>query len=185
MSSHGDENDENLEYTPEEPGTDRIQKLTKKLQACERERQENLEGWQRARADFVNARNEEKKRIEKARQKGREDIVIELMPILDSFEMALFHATTTRAEDKKQSTSLEEGLTQTYNQLISMLSNAGIAQINPHGEHFDPTRHEAVESVNVQEKEKDNIVLEVRQKGYAIDGTILRPARVRVGVYKT
>lgn len=142
----------------------KLSKLKNKIKKLEEERNTYLDNWQRAQADFVNARkmdeDDKKRAIAFASKKLIEDII----PVLDSFEMAL-------------STIEDEGVSRVYQQLKKVLTDAGVEQFDPTGEEFDPVRHEAMSTGEGEE----NKVLEVLQKGYLQNGEVIRTAKVVVG----
>jgi molecular chaperone GrpE len=148
------------------------EELIKKLEECQKERSEYLAGWQRARADFLNYKKEEEKRLEEFLEHINEGFVLELLPILDSFERA-------EKEIKGRKDTLFSGFLQIKNQFLDFLKRKGLEEIETKkGERFDPNVHEVIEAVE-KEKEKGK-VLEVLQKGYRFKGKIMRPAKVRV-----
>lgn len=164
--------DENLDDSviAEEHQGDTIKKLKEKLKEAEGKAKENLDGWQRAQADFVNIR----KRDEEAKQEflkfAKSDIVMELIPVLDSFSMALQHGDKT-AEP-------------IYKQFMSALRSHGLEELDPSiGEAFDPRLHEAIGLVPTENRDDDHKILEVLQKGYIMSGKTIRPAKVKIGEF--
>lgn len=158
-----------------------IAKLRDKLKACESEKQENLNGWQRAKADFVNfkKRSEEENRELVKFANGR--LIEEIIPVLESFEMAF--------SNKKVWESLPEvwrkGVEYINNQLLSILKGNGLEELMPlNGVKFDPNIHIAESSKEVFDKEKDNVIIQVLKKGYALNGKIIIPPKVVVAEYK-
>lgn len=150
-----------------------IEKLKKKLLACEQEKKEYLEGWQKARADLINLRKQDEAEKQNIRRYASEEVLLELVSVLDSFEMAFKNKDAWEAISKEWRTGVEY----IYTQLKNILSSRGITEINPIGEEFDPQKHEAVEMV----AGKDNIVLEIVQKGYLLNEKIIRTAKVKIG----
>ena len=94
----------------------------------------------------------------------------ELLPIVDNLERAL-----TSAEDGEQ--HLAEGVRLVHAELIAVLERNGIQQFDPAGDKFDPSEHEAL---SVRNDGEPGVVLEVVERGYRANGTVLRPARVVV-----
>ncbi len=156
---------------------ERLKKLRAELAVAKKERQEYLDGWQRAKADYVNI----KKRGEDERGAFVRDassaLVKEILPALDSFEHAL-------ASPHSSDPAWLEGMQNTYSQLMKALEDKGVVAFDPLGETFDPAKHEPVETVAVTDVARDNTVTKVHQRGYALYGTIIRPARVAVGHFK-
>jgi molecular chaperone GrpE len=146
-----------------------IENLEADLRETEEEREEYLEGWKRAQADFKNYKQEEKKRRKKTQAWIKSDFFAEMVPILDSFEEAL--------ENEDESSS-KDGLESIYNQFLSVLKKEGLEEIKPKkGEQFDPKFHEAISAQNTDTQE----IVAVLQQGYKFKDKILRPARVKVG----
>ena len=154
----------------------RLKKLREDLSKANKEKQEYLEGWQRAKADYVNVR----KRSEEERgvlvRSASLSLVKEMLPALDSFEQAL--------ASMEGNSAWLEGVKNTHAQLLQALAKEGVVAINSLGEIFNPMEHEPVETVAVETAKEDNTVTKVHQKGYALNGIIIRPARVAVGHYK-
>ncbi len=155
-------------------GTADTKKLREKLKKCTEEKQEYLDGWQRAKADLVNAKKnfeEEKKDFAKF---AKGDLISQIIPVLDSFDMAFKNTNGVPEQWLK-------GVEYIYNQMMSVLQENGVQQINPLGEKFDLNKHTALEMVKVDDENQAGIILEVVQKGYELNGKILREAKVKVG----
>lgn len=146
----------------------KLAKVKKELEAAKKEKQEYLDGWQRAKADYVNAlkRFEEEKRS--AASQGMAKAVKALLPAYDALERA------------KAAGELPEGFAGIAKQLESAFSGFGITTIGEVGESFDPNKHEALGTDEADSAEKDDTVSAVLEQGYMIGETVLRPARVRV-----
>ena len=151
--------------------------LREKLKKATEEKQEYLTGWQRAKADLINARKEFGEQKTELLKYANSDLILQIIPVLDSFEMALKNVDETDEKLKDWS----QGVQHIYSQLLSILENNGIKQINPLNEEFNHEAHISVESVKVDEKDSENIIVEVVQKGYELNGKIIREARVKVG----
>ena len=129
-----------------------------------------LELAQRIKADFENYRKRAAREAAAAGERARSGLVRELLPIVDNLERAL-----ASAEDGEQ--HLAEGVRLVHSELIAVLERNGIQQFDPSGDKFDPSEHEAL---SVREEGEPGLVLDVVEKGYRTNGTILRPARVVV-----
>jgi molecular chaperone GrpE len=125
---------------------------------------------QRIQADFENYRKRAAREAAQAGERARSGLVRELLPIVDNLERAL-----ASAEDGEQ--HLAEGVRLVHAELIAVLERNGVEQFDPAGEKFDPSEHEAL---SVREDGDAGVVLDVVEKGYRSNGTILRPARVVV-----
>lgn len=153
--------------------------LKAELETVKKERTEYLEGWQRAKADLVNSKKtleEDKKRY---RAIATEDLVSDLIPALDSFDMAFRDKTAWEAAPANWRTGVEY----IYNQLVSVLEKNGVTQINPLGEQFNPAEQESVGTADVSDEKQHHIVQSVLQKGYRLNGKLIRAARVTVGEF--
>jgi molecular chaperone GrpE len=151
---------------------DELQELVTGL---ERERDEYLELARRTKADFENYRKRVDREAAQAAARGRADLAKELLSVVDNLERALAAA---EPRDDGASNHLAEGVRLVYEELSGVLANAGVSSFEPVGEQFDPDQHEAMLTRPGNEGE----VLEVFQKGYQLNGQVLRPARVVVGV---
>src|SRR3989338_312868 len=157
-----------------------IKALKEKLKLCKKERQEYLEGWQRAKADYANARKDEEKSRAEFLKFAQEKLIREIIPAMQSFHSAFGNKVAWEKVDL----NWRMGVQYIYSQLLAVLEQNGISLIEPAvGEPFDPIRHASVESVPVEKREEGETVREVLQKGFALHGKIIEPARVKVGGY--
>jgi molecular chaperone GrpE len=131
---------------------------------------EYLELAQRIQADFENYRKRAAREAAAAGERAKSGLVRELLPIVDNLERAL-----ASAEDGEQ--HLAEGVRLVHSELIAVLERNGIEQFDPGGDKFDPAEHEAL---SVRNDGEPGLVLDVVEKGYRANGTVLRPARVVV-----
>ena len=148
----------------EDKADKKLHKAKDKLKACEQERAEYLAGWQRAKADLINYRKEQEAKISEIFKFANEGLIYEILPILDSFELAIQHGT-------------DEGTKQLYNQLKGILKNQGLEEIKSVGEKFDPEFHEAVGEVEGGEA---GIIAEETQKGYKFNNKVIRASKVKI-----
>jgi molecular chaperone GrpE len=125
---------------------------------------------QRIQADFENYRKRAAREAAAAGERAKSGLVRELLPIVDNLERAL-----ASAEDGEQ--HLAEGVRLVHAELIAVLERNGIQQFDPAGDKFDPSEHEAL---SVRNDGEPGVVLEVVERGYRANGTVLRPARVVV-----
>src|ERR687895_146546 len=142
------------------------------LARAERERDEYLDLARRAQADFENYRKRAAKEAALAGQRAKSGLVRELLPVVDNLERAL-----ASAGDEEQ--HLAEGVRLVHPELIAVLERNGVEQFDPAGESFDPTLHEALSTRPADGTEPGKVV-DVVEKGYKANGTVLRPARVVV-----
>jgi molecular chaperone GrpE len=127
----------------------------------------------RAAAELDNVRKRAQRDIEAANRYGLEKFAAELLPVKDSLELAV--QNSGRADAR----SLREGQEATLQLLSRALEKLGVTVIDPVGEPFDPTRHEAM-MTQESDTAEPNSVLKVVQPGYELNGRLLRPARVIV-----
>lgn len=159
---------------------DTVQRLREKLKKAVAEKQEYLDGWQRAKAEFVNARKRDEESRREMMKFANESLIADLIPVLESFEMARANKEAWEAIDK----NWRMGVEHIQNQLLKTLQDNGLTEINPRGERFDPMRDEAVSNELVTDEKLDHTIVEVLQKGYSLDGKIIKAPRVKVGEYK-
>jgi molecular chaperone GrpE len=145
------------------------------LSSLQAERDKYLDLAQRTQADFENYRKRAARdqAVEGARAKA--GLVRELLPVLDNLERAL----TTAADGNGGAGSVVEGVKLVHADLVGVLQRSGVESFDPAGEPFDPTEHEAL-STRPVEGTHPGIVVDVVEKGYRLNDTILRPARVVV-----
>ena len=141
------------------------------LQEKARERDEYLALAQRAQADFENYRKRVSKDIATAEAKGVAKLARELLPALDNLGIALRSGETGE--------EFVKGIELVYAELNAALERLGVEAYSPEGERFDPNLHEAMAKQPVDGAESGTVV-EVYQRGYRLNGTVLRPARVVV-----
>lgn len=159
---------------------EQVRKLKEQFKSCQKERQEFLDGWQRAKADFINARKREEEERGEFIKFSRKELIKELLPALNSFHTAFGNKEAWEKVDL----NWRMGVQYIYSQLLGVLERHGITLIEPKvGEPFDPKRHASIGTVPVTEKEKNHTVAEMVQKGYALHGRILEPAKVKIGEF--
>ncbi len=153
----------------------KLKSLRKELITTQQERDANLTGWQRAKADLVNfRRNVEEDRVrDSARQKGK--IIQSVLPTLDSFESAVGEVTWQDVPEHWR-----EGVARIRNQLATSLEKEGLMMYGEVGEPFDPTRHDCMSVVPTEDEAKDHTIAQILQKGYRIGEEVIRPAKVVV-----
>lgn len=164
------------EVVAESNQNDKLKKLRQQLKDCQAERQEYLTGWQRAKADLINTRQRlEKEGIDRTRF-ANERLIDDLLPVIDSFTMAMSNKEVWKAVDA----NWRQGVEFIYSQLQKTLSDYGLSQINGLGEVADPVKHESIEVISTKDAKLDHRVAEVLQAGYQLNEKILRPAKVKV-----
>jgi molecular chaperone GrpE len=142
------------------------------LADAERKAEDNRNDYLRIAAELENSRKRMQRDLAQAQKFAIDKFAIELLPVKDSLEMGLSAA----GDDAK---ALREGVEMTLKQLTDALAKHGITEVDPAGERFNPEFHEAMAMQPSDEAEPDT-VLTVIQKGYVLNGRLLRPARVIV-----
>ena len=151
------------------------QQLEDKLTAVEADLHENRDKYLRAQAELDNIRRRSERELEKAHKYAVENFVKGLLPVVDSLEKGLQAFEEGSAEAK----ALHEGVEMTLKLFLDTLKKFSIEPIDPLGEPFDPTKHEAISMMPNPEMEP-NMVMDVFQKGYQLNGRVIRPAMVVV-----
>jgi molecular chaperone GrpE len=154
-----------------EGGADVSEDLDALLADVQRERDEYLELARRAKADFENYRKRAAKDAQTAELRGKATLARDLVPVLDNLGRAL------KAAD--EDSELARGVRLVLTELEETLERAGVEAYDPSGEPFDPSWHEALSTQPAEETES-GIVIETLERGYRLDGQVLRPARVVV-----
>ena len=158
----------------EEKKKDRLEDLKEKLKACQKLKDEYLAGWQSARADFLNYKKEAMERISEILEYGKEEFILKILPVLDSFDRAIKEVRSMESEEKE----LVKGFLQIKKQLKNFLQDQGLKEIECENKKFNPNFHEVIEEVE-SSKESGTIIEEV-EKGYKLHGKVIRPARVKI-----
>jgi molecular chaperone GrpE len=150
-----------------------MERLQQALAAAEERAKSHWDQYLRAVADVENVRRRAAKDVEAAHKYGIDKLAAELLPVRDSLELAVENAGKADAQ------SLAAGQEATLKLLAKAFDKLNIAEINPLGEPFDPARHEAM-LAQPSATAEPNSVLQVVQRGYELNGRLLRPARVIV-----
>ena len=160
------EQDQEPEPEPEPP------KQPDPVAELEAERDTYLQLAQRAQADFENYRKRAAKEMAAAGERAKVGLVRDLLPVVDNLERALDSAQNGGA-------GLAEGVRLVLSELQGVLAREGVEAVEPAGESFDPTVHEAL-STRAEDGAEPGVVLDVVEKGYRMSDTVIRPARVVV-----
>lgn len=148
--------------------------LEEQLAAAQLKAQENLDGWQRTLAEFQNYRRRVDRDLHESYQRASLDMLIRLLPIIDDFERGMADIP----EAIKGSAWLD-GIELIQRKFLKLLDDLEIVAIDPVGQPFDPSRHEAV-GVDAEATVESGRVTMTLQKGYVYRERVLRPALVRV-----
>jgi molecular chaperone GrpE len=152
-----------------------LERLQQALAEAEERVRGQREQYLRAVAELDNVRKRAQRDIEAANRYGLEKFAAELLPVRDSLELAVHSADQAEVDAR----SLKQGQQATLQLLVKALERLGLTPIDPLGEDFDPSRHEAV-LAQPSAAAKPDTVLQVVQTGYELNGRVIRPARVIV-----
>lgn len=157
------------EKTPEE--------LKNQIEEILAEKQTLFEKLQRVSADYINYQKRAPKQITDSVAYEKKAIIRSLLPSLDNFNHALAGADTAQGPEALE--GIIKGLQMVYDHILDALKSHGVEQIEALGKEFDPALHEAMQT-RFEEDKPENIVLEEFQKGYTLNGQVLRPSKVIV-----
>src|SRR3989338_6580554 len=156
-----------------------IKKLREKLKACEADKSEYLSGWQRAKADSVNARKEEDERRKDIIKFSEKALVLELINLADAIDGLYANKEGGEKIEKKG----RQGMEVLRSQLMSIMKSRGVEAMESLGKIFNPKESESIGEANVDTEGKDGIVIEELRKGYKMRGIAIRPSLVKVGKF--
>ncbi|MGE5540904.1 MAG: nucleotide exchange factor GrpE [Bacillota bacterium] len=150
----------------------KVTKLRAELDQVKKEKQEYLDGWQRAKADYVNALKRFEDEKVRAQAKGVAKAARAFIGVIDTLE---------RAEAAGE---VPDAFKAVAKQLHDAATSLGLVQFGSAGETFDPVLHEALGQDPVDSADKDDVVTMVLESGWKTDGEVIRPAKVRVGHFE-
>lgn len=184
VTEGNDSDDTEFEEVNEEGEVDArttIKKLREKIKKLESEKKEYLDLSQRTRADYMNFKKEVESSRAEVKKFATKNLISELLPVLDAYDMAQVNKDAWEKVDQ----NWRVGIEYIFNQMKGVLEKEGVTQFGAVGELFNPELHESMEHVPVDDESKNNTIVQVLQKGYKMADTILRPARVKTGEYKS
>ena len=158
----------------ENGGFDELETLRSELDKEREQSQANLDRALRAQAEMENLRKRTTRDVDNAHKYALDKFVNELLPIIDSLELGM-----AAAEGIDGNKELLEGMQLTLKMFLTALEKFGVNQLSPEGEKFNPEQHEAVSMQEVEGKDAGTVVT-VMQKGYELNGRLVRPAMVMV-----
>jgi molecular chaperone GrpE len=159
----------------EDESMDRVAQLEAALEVANSTIEGQKDAVLRARADMENARRRAEQEVDKARKFALERFAGELLPVLDNLERAIQGADAENEAIKP----VVEGVDLTLKSFINVVEKFGMAIVDPQGEAFNPELHQAM-SMQETADFAPNTVMAVMQKGYTLNGRLLRPAMVMV-----
>jgi molecular chaperone GrpE len=158
----------------EEAAASELEADLAKLSQIESERDEYLDTLRRVQAEFENYRKRVIKEQTALVDRATSGLVEQLLPVLDSFELALKNLDSAGSDDIE---SVRKGVELVYAELLGALEKAGLSRIEAEGKPFDPNVHEAVMQ---EDGDGEPVVTDVLRTGYTLKGRGLRPAMVKV-----
>ena len=174
-------NTEDTEHSPDveysdDNLSDTVKKLKEKVKTLETEKMGFLTSWQRDKAEFINIRKRDEDSKQEFLKFAKQGIIEEILPVLDSFDMAIGNSTTWESVSKEWRAGVEN----IYNQFIGILAKNGVTPFGAKGDAFDPNLHHSIATVPTENKDDDHKIAEVLQKGYMMSEKVVRPALVKV-----
>lgn len=179
------EDEDEVEFSPEPDESEapqmerKLRKLREKVKQLKESKKQYVDELQRQKAEFLNARRRDEEKKQEDISLANQRLILELLPVVDSFEMAFADQESYQQTPE----NWRQGVEYIYSQLLSTLEGHGVQQLDPIGEVFDPRYHEAIEQTEVEEREQDGRVVKTVQKGYLLNGKVIRSAKVKVGRY--
>lgn len=144
------------------------------LEALEKKAKEYMDGWMRERADFANYKKRVENQLRDSAQNAAVEALVTLLPVIDDFERAMSNVPPELAGNPWLN-----GVSMIQRKFQKMLDDQGVTIVDPVGEEFDPSRHEAVGTEDSSEVESGHVAVTL-QKGYIHGERVLRPALVKV-----
>ncbi len=157
-------------------GKDVPKKLRERIKILEKEKQEYMEGWQRAKADYANREGQIAKERAEFVKIANKKLIQDVLPTLDNYDAARANQEAWNKVDD----GWRMGIEYIFSSLVAKLEGNGLKQYGDLGDLFNSAEYEAVEIIETDDSNMDNKVAQVMQKGYKIGESILRPARVKV-----
>jgi len=158
----------------EEAAASELEADLARLSQLQSERDEYLDTLRRVQAEFENYRKRVIKEQTALVDRATEGLVEQLLPVLDSFELALKNFDAAGGQDTE---SVRKGVELVYAELLGVLEKAGLSRVEAEGKPFDPNVHEAIMQ---EEGDGEPVVTDVLRTGYTLKGRVLRPAMVKV-----
>jgi molecular chaperone GrpE len=152
-----------------------VEQLEQQLAEKDRQLQDTLTKYREASGDFEQARIRLRREVSKDVERGRRDILSDLLEVVDNLDRALESARAGATVD-----ALLQGVDMVRRQFLSKLEALGVSRIDVQGQQFDPALHEAITTVPATSPEQDGQIVGVVRSGYRIGDDVLRPAAVAV-----
>jgi molecular chaperone GrpE len=152
-----------------------VEELERQLAEKDRIAQDYIAKYRQAAAEFDESRLRLRREISKDIERGRREILTDLLDVVDNLDRAIESARQSASAD-----ALLQGVEMVRRQFLSKLEGFGVKRIDVEGQRFDPLKHEAVSTVPAANAEDDGRVIGIVRHGYAIGDDVLRPAAVAV-----
>lgn len=164
-----------VQYEPDDSELGgKIDKVRKLLKKCKTERQEYLDGWQRALADFQNYKKQQESEVRDFKKFVVGDVILKILPVLDNLDLAC-----ESIPEESRGAPWTKGVLNVKRQFAALLSEYGLSEISVSGgDKLDPLIHESIGETEVIGE--SGTIAEVLQKGYMLHGKVIRAARVKV-----
>lgn len=160
----------------EKKDKEKLKKLRTDLKSAQTESREHLTALQRSRADYVNLKKELDEVRDSVKQKTTERVIMDFLPVVDSFDMAMANTDAWNAVDA----NWRVGVEYIYTQFKTVLENYNVSAIDSVGVEFDPNLHEPMKTEDTDDRSQDDKIKQIIQKGYKMGDKVIRPARVVV-----
>ncbi|MPY90832.1 MAG: nucleotide exchange factor GrpE [Luteitalea sp.] len=161
---------------PWEPGKPKyVEELERQVAEKDQLLQQYITQFKEASREFDEARARLRKEVARDADLARRTLLVDLLEVIDNLDRALETARRQSGAD-----ALLQGVELVRRQFLLKLETYGVTRVDPLGERFDPTRHEAVTTVHTAEPGQDGLITGVIAPGYLIAGDLLRPAQVAV-----
>ena len=152
-----------------------VQQLEQQLAEKDRQLQEAIGKYRQAAAEFEESRLRLRREIAKDIERGRREILADLLDVVDNLDRAIESARKPASPD-----ALLQGVDMVRRQFLAKLESLGVRRIDADGEAFDPALHDAVSTVPASSPEQDGRIVGIVRHGYRIGEDVLRPASVAV-----
>jgi molecular chaperone GrpE len=155
-----------------------VEELERQLADKDRQLQDAIGRYRQASHEFDESRLRLRREIAKDVERGRREILADLLDVVDNLDRALAAARTNVSENTLN--ALLQGVDMVRRQFLAKLEGFGVTRIESEGRPFDPALHEAISSVPAATPEQDGQIIGVIREGYRIGDDVLRPASVAV-----
>lgn len=172
----GDDAEEDIvsEEELENPKT-ALKKLRAELKLVKQEKMELLTGWQKDKAEFLNARKRDQETQADVIRFANQNLIIDMLPTLDGYEQAKAQSTWSAVDE-----AWRQGIESLMTKIYASLQKVGVEAYGAPGDIFDPNIHQAISNDPTDDAKKDHTISAVLQRGYKLHDKVIRPALVKV-----